>query len=41
MNFNSNFLFEGISKIYSRILIQSEPNLNARLIDKINITYNI
>ena len=41
MYFNPNFLFEGISKNYSRRLMQSEPNMNARLIDKIDTTSNI
>ena len=38
--FNPNFLFEGISKNYSRRLMQSEPNMNARLIDKPRSNYS-
>ena len=38
MLFNANHLYEGISKNYSWQRMQSQPNFNQRLIDKIDTT---
>ena len=40
MLFNPNHLYEGISRNYSFRSMGSEPNINARLIDKIDTTNN-
>ena len=38
MLFNPNHLYEGISKNYSWRRMQSQPNFNQRLLDKIDTT---
>ncbi len=40
MLFNPNHLYEGISKNYSWRRMQSQPNINQKLIDKIDTTNN-